>query len=438
MNEGIESIKVTRPRRDFETVTSYLDLVGLMLAQVAVAYEADISTLFRVAEDRSRLVLEAGYDSSGRITASGTSPYVLNWEATRPEHIRGCGVTAWVAVSGKSLFIPNLVVLRAHPAYGGAGAWDKLLFPKGAADPDTGFGCMYAVPLRRSDDGPPRQTLIGVFKIERRIKKEVFSEGDRKAFDLAAGSISRALEVYGSTATTLRRVLSEAAHILRGRLADTLSVIQMCNRLLATETPDVTYARTNLGRAERLLDTGCSRIGRVIDAFRGSQLPELLRLGEIISAAVAEAFEDPERCAQTWDLSRARLVNLNRIQRYDFETILINLLRNADQHSRSSDPVELSVTQFTEPFRGDLVRIVVRDRGVGLSRHRLEQIKTAAASPEDDEPFLLSRPAGGTGLKRVYRLAHAHAWLVRLVDIEAAGTAFEIIGPQVQPDRSPP
>jgi hypothetical protein len=91
--------------------------------------------------------------------------------------------------------MPNLKDLRQHVAYAGRGAWDTKLFedPGGVNNPQMGFGCFYAVPLR-TGDGLPKDKIIGVFKIERRRHKPIFDEDERKAFDLAATSISRTLQ----------------------------------------------------------------------------------------------------------------------------------------------------------------------------------------------------------------------------------------------------
>ncbi|MCH7825618.1 MAG: phospho-sugar mutase, partial [Acidobacteria bacterium] len=114
--------------------------------------------------------------------------YHLDWEGESQ------GLTAAVATSGESLFISSYEELQRQPAH--LGAWDEYLYPYGVDDADTGFGCLYAVPLKHSTTGVPRETVAGVFKIERRNQRRPFSDGDRELFDLVANHLSQVLRAY--------------------------------------------------------------------------------------------------------------------------------------------------------------------------------------------------------------------------------------------------
>jgi hypothetical protein len=78
-------------------ISPYLDLVNQILADVASSYDADISTLFRVSNDRTRLYLEAVYDSKGVVEMEGTRPYKLEWPDPLKDERTSHGVTCWVA-----------------------------------------------------------------------------------------------------------------------------------------------------------------------------------------------------------------------------------------------------------------------------------------------------------------------------------------------------
>jgi signal transduction histidine kinase len=405
-------------------ISPYLELVNQILADVASSYDADISTLYRVSRDRTRLGLEAVYDSRGKVELEG-EPYKLEWPSLDHDQRMGHGVPCWVAEHGEPLFMPNLAHLRRHPAYGGCGAWDGKLFrAAGVDDPATGFGCFYAVPLR-TGKGPPRDTVIGVFKIERRRHKKVFDEHERKAFDLAATSISRALQKYLSTDTTLRRVLSEAAHVLRGRLSDSRSVLEMSLLMLDQPTPDVAYVRSNLPRAESLLKGASRRIERVLEAYRGPQFPTDFRLKEIVEAAIEAGFANPQRCDTSWETVPDATIQLTSVQRYDLETILLNLLRNADEHSGTRVPVRLHIRSAPD-LQTTEFRIV--DHGGGIRREVVERARAAAASGTEEEALLVVR-GSGTGLRRVFHFAKEYQWEV-VHDCPAdGGTTFRVTVP---------
>jgi signal transduction histidine kinase len=407
-------------------ISPYLDLVTQILADVATSYDADFSTLFRVSDDRSLLRLEAGYGPKGKVEISGTEPYKLEWPDPNLDQRMHHGVTCWVAEHGEPLFVPNLQELRRHRAYAGKGAWDGKLFenPQGVDHPKMGFGCFYAVPLRVGT-GQPRNTVIGVFKIERRRNKAVFDEHERKAFDLAAASISRTLQMYLSFAITLRRVLSEAAHILRGRLSDSLSVIEMCRGLLAQSPPQVEYAQTHLPGAESLLRAGVRRIERVLEAYRGEQFATDFMLKDVVYSALEAGFADLGRCKIIWDTPAKPTIHLTSIQRYDLETVLLNLLRNADQHAGTIEPVQLRVRTSSDP---PIVEFQVADRGAGIQKEVVDRARAAAASGAQEEVLLLVR-GGGTGLRRVFRFAAEYGWIVVHDYPPTGGTTFTVTVP---------
>ena len=148
-------------------VDSPFEFATTLVKATAQHYSADIATLFRVSPSKTELVAEAGYDQKGELLQA-RALYSLPWEAAREADMHGGGLTAWVAVSGNPLFIKTpeeLLDRNMHPAH--RGAWDQELHPTG---PDRTFGCLYAVPLRVGQK-EPRESVIGVYKIERRKDK---------------------------------------------------------------------------------------------------------------------------------------------------------------------------------------------------------------------------------------------------------------------------
>ena len=167
-----------------------LDRAREITRQTALRHDADISTLF-VVRDRRRLELAAGFVrlEDREISLPASSAYELDWTSDAPR-----GLTARVAVSGKSLSVGSLDELRALTGH--LGVWDSQVYPAGIDDAELGFGCLYAVPLRLSQSGPPEDVVIGVFKIERRCNRPPFADSDCMAFELVAGHLSTILQDY--------------------------------------------------------------------------------------------------------------------------------------------------------------------------------------------------------------------------------------------------
>lgn len=419
---------VRTPSEQMPQMLTYLALVNQILADVASSYDADISTLFRVSNDRALLSLEAVFDMKGQVEVGGTPPYRLEWPDPEIDTRKRHGVTCWVAEHGLPLFMPSLAELRKHRAYAGFGAWDNKLFadPGGVDDENSGFGCFYAVPLR-TGDGLPREKVIGVFKIERRRGKPIFDVHERKAFDLAATSISRTLQMYLVTANTLRRVLSEAAHILRGRLSDSLSVIQMCLKLLDDKYPDVGYAQNHLPQAESLLRASCHRIEGVLEAYRDErQVPTEFKLEEIVEAAIEAGVANKEYCRIEWKIPKFTTLRLTSIQRYDLETVLLNLLRNAEQHSASEEAIRLVIWSQSQP---SCIGFDIADRGKGIDGQIIDRARSASTS-ETEEGILLLVRGGRTGLRRVFRFAAQYGWDVIYTSPSGGGSHFTVKVPK--------
>ena len=161
-----------------------------VVRQTALRHAADIATLFEV-ENGSQLNLAAGFVllDGKEISLPSKKLYQLQWDSRSPR-----GLTAKVAITGEPLRVDSLSELRACSEH--VGAWDEHVYPQGIDDPQTGFGCLYAVPLRTSQERTPRESVIGVLKIERRCNRPTFDESDRTAFELVAAHLGTILKTY--------------------------------------------------------------------------------------------------------------------------------------------------------------------------------------------------------------------------------------------------
>ncbi len=161
-----------------------------IVRRTADAHKADISTLFVVQQDRLTLAGAYARDARQPLVLPRQPSYPLPWDeaSTPPE---GIGLTPLVAMTGRPLFIESFEDLRTQPD--STGSWDQSLYPDGVDHPTTGFGCSYAVPLRASATGSPRDTVFGVFTIARRRNRVPFTSLEREAFDIVASHLSDVL-----------------------------------------------------------------------------------------------------------------------------------------------------------------------------------------------------------------------------------------------------
>ena len=187
-----------------------------IVSKTARQFDADISTLF-VIEGR-KLVLKGGVSSRrGKELLPTGYEYPMYWDA---EPNRRHGLTHLVAITGQSLHLASYAELMAQPAH--LGKWDPDVYPDGVDDATSGFGCLYAVPLRLSSIASARDSAIGVFKIERRrkgahgIDYAPFSHTERAAFDCVAEHLSTILRSHGEP----QRAANMSGESQLGRVAE--------------------------------------------------------------------------------------------------------------------------------------------------------------------------------------------------------------------------
>jgi hypothetical protein len=189
-----------------------------ILSEAAKVFKADIATWFLVTEDRRYLRLVDVYNDQGEQTPRPEiEPYELKWDARQESEVKG--LTAWVAISGKSLFVPSLKSLLTDHKQSHQGKWDRWLYPDGNQDPKSGFLCMYAVPLFLPVDTPNiQERILGVLKVERRtFRKEAFTDAERNAFDVIANIMGFAY-IHSERQRSL--TLVDIGHVLIRPIAD--------------------------------------------------------------------------------------------------------------------------------------------------------------------------------------------------------------------------
>lgn len=242
-----------------------LRLAPRIVTETADRYQADISILFRV-EGGDRLVLKGGVARLGNKEIFPQAHYELPWEATRLE-LRGKGLTPAVAVLNREFAVNSYADLKELPEH--AGRWDESVYPNGVDDKDTGFGCLYAVPLRTAR-GEPRNAVAGVFKIERRRNRPLFSDVDRAGFHIVADHLGQILRNSKLVNGAVQRHVADALRDARPELKKAearLEFLAQCSEMLEGESAEVTgqapvmeRLRDNLPDVARLVNEVCDRV----------------------------------------------------------------------------------------------------------------------------------------------------------------------------------
>ena len=160
--------------------------------RTAERFEADIATLFVVRGDR--LVLSAGLAllDNEEIQLPREHEYRLppEWDLDAFSD-SALDLTCRAVVNGEPVWIDSRETLKEHRDY--LSPWDGYSYPDGIDHPTNGFGCLYGVPLRTSVTDSPRDSVIGIFKIERRSSARPFSDAERLGFDIVAQHLSALL-----------------------------------------------------------------------------------------------------------------------------------------------------------------------------------------------------------------------------------------------------
>jgi hypothetical protein len=324
-------------------VDSPFEFAITLVSATAQIYNADIATLFRVTPSKTELVAEAGFDLRGE-QLKATATYNLPWSAKSEKDMPRGGITPWVAVSAKPLFIKSAEELLKHPAH--RGAWDAELHPEG---PRKTFGCLYAVPLRvASKEGASAQdSVLGVYKIERRQdnREGIFTEQQIREFDLAAKQLTLVIILYE---TAMQRVLSDAQHAVAGRLADAISQLDIMRNYLqdqrvVTESKEINESRKILDRVKDDTNRVFSWLRQALTTYTNPLGKEDRQLRQFIEDTIAA--RENQRTRVTFSIPEAdETINLEMTvaQSWDLHTLLLSLLNNAVKHSGEPETVHLN------------------------------------------------------------------------------------------------
>ena len=364
-------------------------LAQRILPEAAKVFKADIATWFLVTEDRTKLQLVDVYNNLGElIERPKIEPYDLNWEATEESQVRG--LTAWVAISGAPLFVPSLERLETdHQDKSWEGKWDQWLYPAGTNDPETGFLCLYAVPLSLPiETTVNRERIVGVLKVERRKHHQVpFSDDELRAFDVIANIMGFAY-IHSERQKSL--TLVDIGHTLIRPLGDVASALDLVAGAL---TKDHSHELILIDAATKKLRSLSRILSIAKDGFNNPT--EMVEIDlKIDFSAIFDAFPL---------LHNKKILNLSEIN-FDISiskralaallNIMVNLVENAIIWGENDFPIEIH-----HKIEDNNVLLTVESGGFPVEENIL---KESSMSQPDLAIF--------KGLPRSYQLAALNGW----------------------------
>lgn len=131
-------------------------------------------------------------------------------------------------------------------------------------------------------------------------------------------------------------------------------------------------------------------------------------------------------------------LNAIRVDRQQFEQVIMNLVVNARDAMEGGGVITIETENLnldialvrdraTVPV-GEYVSVEVRDTGVGIPEHKLQQVF---------EPFYTSKPVGegtGLGLSTVYGIVKQSGGFIFVDSVVGEGTTFRLLFPAVSPE----
>jgi PAS domain S-box-containing protein len=217
------------------------------------------------------------------------------------------------------------------------------------------------------------------------------------------------LSAVGQTAATL-------AHELSQPLSATTNSLGATARFLASSRPGsmdlareaVTMAAQQAARANEII----KRLRNFVARGKASRRMESLH--SMLDQALQFALIGTDSLGIKVTVDFHREASVAFVDRIQIEQVLVNLVRNAIEAMADGDGGELTIQAAPAP--GEMVEIVVSDRGPGL---------TTEVSDHLFEPFTTTKRKGmGLGLSICKTIVHAHGGAIRTAPNPGGGTIF--------------
>jgi signal transduction histidine kinase len=222
---------------------------------------------------------------------------------------------------------------------------------------------------------------------------------------------------------------ASVAHEVNQPLCGVIINANLCLRILAAENPEVSSVREAVSRILRDAERASEVVMRLRTLFgRSKTSTELVDLNETANEVIALSLSELQRNGVSL---RAELEpNLPFIagDRVQLEQVIANLLSNASDAMASVEDGAKQVVVKTEREGDGLVRLSVKDAGVGLDFQNLERLF---------QPFYTTKNAGmGIGLFVSWCVIERHDGCLNVSDNDGPGVTFSFSVPSVHQEVS--
>ena len=221
------------------------------------------------------------------------------------------------------------------------------------------------------------------------------------ALDRARSELAHVARVSAASALT-----ASIAHEVNQPLSGIITNAGTCLRMLAAEPPDVDGARETAKRTLRDGTRASEVIARLRALYSRREFAlEPLDMSDVTREVVALSISDLQRHQIALQAELASSLPKVIGDRIQLQQVILNLLRNASDAMVGVQDRPRHLLIKTEQDAGRLVRVTVRDAGVGLDAHDMNKLFDA---------FYTTKPDGmGIGLsvsRSIIERHHGRLW----------------------------
>jgi len=274
---------------------------------------AEFCSLFVVTDQRNlslRAIVGIDEDKENKLKGFGYQDYR-----------KSTGLTCLVLQKNRSFNIRSYQDLADSAERKGPGKWDDIVYDGSA---ERKFKSLYSIPLRIGDED------IGVLKVENKnVIPYYFTESDERLFDLIGRLIAISVKYDNESYLGLMLRAAEMGFLASGiahefnTYLQGIQVIESRIRNLASD-PQIRLLGRDLSKQVNLATSAIENFREIRDRKQKVETFHADEMAEQITAIVKERFKN-----NNIELDFIKSSIEVRMNKSEFQTILINLLRNA-------------------------------------------------------------------------------------------------------------